>query len=65
MTEANGLGAPPRRLPQPLPAVRPLPEFVAEGELAARYGDMKAVLQVPWMGVVTMAFAHYPSFFAE
>jgi hypothetical protein len=24
---------------------------------------MKAVLQVPWMGVVTMAFAHYPRFF--
>jgi len=26
---------------------------------------MKDVLQVPWMGVVTMAFAHYPTFFAE
>ena len=60
-----GLGLPPRHLPSPLPAIRPLPEYAAEGELAARYGDMKAVLQVPWMGVVTMAYAHYPSFFGE
>ena len=61
----NKLGSPPRRLPAPLPAIHPLPEYAAEGELAARYGDMKAVLQVPWMGVVTMAFAHYPNFFGE
>jgi len=26
---------------------------------------MKSVYQVPWMGVVTMAFAHYPTFFGE
>ncbi len=65
MTTPLGLGTPPRRLPAPLPAIRPLPEYAAEGELAARYEDMKAVLQVPWMGVVTMAFAHYPSFFGE
>ncbi|MBT5037390.1 MAG: hypothetical protein HOM52_02665 [Rhodospirillaceae bacterium] len=62
---STGLGTPPRHLPNPLPAIRPLPEYAAEGELAARYGDMKAVLQVPWMGVVTMAFAHYPNFFGE
>ena len=62
---ANSLGAPPRHLPDPLPAIRPLPEYEARGELAARYADMKAVLQVPWMGVVTMAYAHYPSFFEE
>ena len=65
MTAEPGLGAPPRRLPQPLPAIHPLPEYAAEGALAARYEDMKAVLQVPWMGVVTMAYAHYPSFFGE
>ncbi len=63
MTEAHGLGTPRCQLPAPLPAIRPLPKYAAEGELAARYEDMKAVLQVPWMGVVTMAFAHYPSFF--
>lgn len=54
-----------RLKPSPVPAIHPLPEYRAEGELARRYADMKTVLQVPWMGVVTMAFAHYPSFFAE
>jgi hypothetical protein len=62
---ANSLGAPPRHLPAPLPTIHPLPEYAAAGELAARYTDMKTVLQVPWMGVVTMAFAHYPTFFGE
>ena len=62
---ANSLGAPPRRLPEPLPVIHPVPEYATEGELAARYADMKEVLQVPWMGVVTMAFAHYPSLFGE
>ncbi len=40
-----------------------MPEFLAEGELKARYDDMKAVLGVPWMGVVTMSFAHYRAFY--
>lgn len=54
---------PPRVLPEPLPAIHPVPEYAVTGKAAARYADMKAVLQVPWMGVVTMAFAHYPRFF--
>ncbi|MDH3234769.1 MAG: halocarboxylic acid dehydrogenase DehI family protein [Alphaproteobacteria bacterium] len=53
----------PRAMPQPIPAIHPLPEYLAEGETKARYEDMKTVLQVPWMGVVTMAYAHYPNFF--
>ena len=32
---STGLGTPPRHLPNPLPAIRPLPEYAAEGELAA------------------------------
>lgn len=52
-----------RFLPDPLPAVHPVPEFAADGDLRARYEDTKAAFQVPWMGVVTMAFAHYPAFF--
>jgi hypothetical protein len=40
-----------------------VPEFLAGGELNARYEDMKAVLRVPWMGVVTMSFAHYRAFY--
>lgn len=52
-----------RERPRPLPRIHPLPEYKAEGETKRRYEDMKAVLQVPWMGVVTMAYAHYPTFF--
>jgi len=53
----------PRGLPEPIPAIHPLPEYLAEGRTKERYEDMKTVLQVPWMGVVTMAYAHYPTFF--
>ena len=49
----------PRLKPDPIPPLHPVPEFLAEGELKARYEDVKAVLRVPWMGVVTMSFAHY------
>jgi hypothetical protein len=53
----------PRLRPDPIPAIHPLPEYLAEGRVAERYRDMKAVFQVPWMGVVTMAYAHYPTFY--
>jgi hypothetical protein len=53
----------PRLKPNPIPPLHPVPEFLAEGELKARYEDMKAVLRVPWMGVVTMSFAHYRAFY--
>ena len=53
----------PRLKPDPIPPVHPVPEFLAQGELKARYEDMKAVLRVPWMGVVTMSFAHYRGFY--
>ncbi len=52
-----------RLKPDPLPPVRPVPEYLADADLRTRYEDMKAVFQVPWMGVVTMAFAHYRDFF--
>lgn len=53
----------PRFLPRPLPTVRYIPEYRADGALRVAYEDMKQVLQVPWMGVVTMAYAHFPHFF--
>ena len=53
----------PRLRPDPIPAIHPLPEYLAEGRRRAWYDDMKQVFQVPWMGVVTMAYAHYPNFF--
>lgn len=53
----------PRSRPEPLPAIYPLPEYLAEGQRKRWYEDAKQVLQVPWMGVVTMAYAHYPGFY--
>lgn len=53
----------PRLKPAPIPAIHPLPEYLATGERKAIYDDTKSVLQVPWMGVVCMAFAHYPNFY--
>ncbi|QFU01059.1 (R)-2-haloacid dehalogenase [Halomonas sp. THAF5a] len=54
----------PRRLPDPLPTIHPVAEREADGPLRATYEDTKRILQVPWMGVVTMALAHYPRFYA-
>ena len=45
------------------PEIYPIPEYLANDELLLKYTDMKTAFQVPWMGVVTMAFAHYPNFF--
>ena len=42
-----------------------MPEYLASGQRAEWYEDTKQVLQVPWMGVVTMAYAHYSTFFGE
>ena len=53
----------PRLRPEPIPAIHPLSEYLAEGLRKARYEDMKQIFQVPWMGVVTMAYAHYPTFY--
>lgn len=53
----------PRLRPEPVPAIHPLPEYLAEGQRRSWYEDTKRVLQVPWMGVVTMAYAHYPAFY--
>lgn len=48
-----------RLKPDPIPTVTAVPEYLAEGGLLADYDDTKKVLQVPWMGVVAMAFASY------
>jgi hypothetical protein len=52
-----------RHYPQPIPAIHPIPEYLATGQRKRWYEEMKADLDVPWMGVVTMAYAHYPNFF--
>jgi len=52
-----------RLYPKPLPQIHPLPEILATGRRKLWYEEMKEAMQVPWMGVVTMAYAHYPTFF--
>ncbi|MEM7500305.1 MAG: halocarboxylic acid dehydrogenase DehI family protein [Pseudomonadota bacterium] len=54
----------PRLKPDPVPPVRTVSEAMATGALKAAYDDTKAVLGVPWMGVVTMAFAQHETFYA-
>ncbi|MBO6776515.1 MAG: hypothetical protein JJ897_13635 [Marinibacterium sp.] len=53
----------PRLKPDPIPAIHPVPEFAVSGPRAAVYERTKKGLGVPWMGVVAMAFAHYPQFY--
>lgn len=53
----------PRLKPDPVPAINPVPEYAALGNLADVYARTKAGFGVPWMGVVAMAFAHYPRFY--
>jgi len=52
-----------RLMPGPIPTPHPLPEYLAEGQRKLWYEEMKAAFQVPWMGVVTQAFSHYPDFY--
>lgn len=54
----------PRLKPDPPPPLRPTPEHLADPALKAIYEQTKTAFQVPWMGVVTMAFAAYPTFWA-
>lgn len=53
----------PRLKPDPVPEIHPVPEYEAAGALADVYARTKRGLGVPWMGVVAMAFAHYPNFY--
>ena len=53
-----------RLYPEPLPRIHPLPEFLATDRCKQWHEEMKEAMQVPWMGVVTMACVHYPEFFA-
>ena len=52
-----------RYKPDPVPAVHPIWEYRATGDLLESYEAYKARLQIPWVGVVTMAYAHYPTVF--
>ncbi len=49
--------------PNPIPTINPVPEYLVDGRTKELYEDTKNVLQVPWMGVITMALAHYLEFY--
>lgn len=52
-----------RYKPHPIPTVHPIWEYKATGELYETYEAYKKRLQIPWVGVVTMAYAHYAETF--
>lgn len=52
-----------RLKPDPVPVIHPVPEHDARGALKEVYERTKRGFDVPWMGVVAMAFAHYPHFY--
>jgi len=52
-----------RLKPDPIPKIFPVPEYLATGRLLEVYNATKQGLNVPWMGVVSMSFAHYPNFY--
>lgn len=54
----------PRLKPDPIPPLHPVPEFLVEGDRARVYAETKTAFQVPWMGVVAMAFSHFEAFYA-
>ena len=53
----------PRLKPRPIPKINPVPEALVRGERRVFYDETKALFQLPWMGVVTMCFSHYPNFY--
>lgn len=52
-----------RLKPDPIPAIDPVPEYRVTGRRAELYAQTKATLQVPWMGVITMALASYETYY--
>ena len=53
----------PRKKPYPVPKIIVTPEYLAKGNLKKSYTDTRLAFNVPWMGVVAMAFAKYPFFY--
>lgn len=53
----------PRKKPFPVPKIIVTPEYLAKGNLKKIYTNTKLAFNVPWMGVVAMAFAKYPYFY--
>jgi len=50
--------------PDPPPRIRPVLDHEASAEIKAIYSELKTTLQVPWVGMITRAYARYPTFFS-
>ena len=53
----------PRKKPIPIPKIIITPEYLAKGRLKKSYTNTKVAFNVPWMGVVAMAFSNYHNFY--
>ena len=53
----------PRKKPSSVPKIIVTPEYLAKGSLKKSYINTRLAFNVPWMGVVAMAFAKYPFFY--
>ena len=52
-----------RKKPTKINKIEVVPEYLAKGNLKKVYAKTKLAFNVPWMGVVAMAFAKYPNFY--
>tara|TARA_B100001115_G_C15750574_1_gene367012 strand:+ start:13 stop:939 length:927 start_codon:yes stop_codon:yes gene_type:complete len=53
----------PRIKPSPVPKVNVIPEYLVKGKQKKDYATTKLAFNVPWMGVVAMAFSNYSNFY--
>ena len=53
----------PRKKPYFTKKIIVTPEHLAKGRLKNTYNKTKMFFNVPWMGVVAMAFSNYPNFY--
>ena len=53
-----------RLRPDPIPAIHPMPEYLATGQRAEWYEDIKSILQLPFVNTDYRTFARWPSYFA-
>ena len=53
----------PRKKTSSVPKIIVTPKYLAKGSLKKSYINTRIAFNVPWMGVVAMAFAKYPFFY--
>ena len=53
----------PRKKPTKIKNIDVIPEYLVKGKLKKSYAKTKQAFNVPWMGVVAMAFSKYYNFY--